>query len=241
MSYLLFIDESGHDRKNSPYEVLSGVAIEDKLLWNIIQEIQRLEKECFGMRITKGEQLELKGKKLLKNKTFKHANQLEPIDPAERTALAKSNLEKGKKNIQPTKKELTALGQAKIAFVKKILYLCKENDVKAFASIVDPATERPPKDGSWLHKDYSYLFERFFYFLEDQNGGKEDEKAIGIIVFDELEKSRCHLLLNQMEEYFLRTEKGVPRRTVSEAGNGQCFFPQFRQRPQSSPAFSTGS
>ncbi len=45
MSYILFIDESGHDGKASPYEVLAGVSIEDRELWNLITAIQRIEIE----------------------------------------------------------------------------------------------------------------------------------------------------------------------------------------------------
>lgn len=30
MSYLLFIDESGQDRRDSPYEVLAGISLEDR-------------------------------------------------------------------------------------------------------------------------------------------------------------------------------------------------------------------
>jgi hypothetical protein len=57
-----------------------------------------------------------------------------------------------------------------------------------------------------LRKDYAYLFERFFYFLEDT-----DQNASGIVVFDELEKSKSHLLLQQMDRYFKRTNKGQQR------------------------------
>lgn len=41
------------------------------------------------------------------------------------------------------------------------------------------------------------------------NGGES-----GIIVFDELEKSRSHLLISQMENYFLKTTKGQSRAKV---------------------------
>ncbi|MFW6053116.1 MAG: DUF3800 domain-containing protein, partial [Desulfosalsimonas sp.] len=64
MSYFLFIDESGQDRKESPYEVLAGVAVKDSELWNLIQRIHDLEQDIFGMRISEGA-LELKAKKLL--------------------------------------------------------------------------------------------------------------------------------------------------------------------------------
>ncbi len=63
-----------------------------------------------------------------------------------------------------------------------------------------------PVEGEYLRKDYAFLFERFFYYFEDKAS-----EPMGIVVFDELEKSRCHLLLNQMEAYFLRTKKGRMR------------------------------
>ncbi len=209
MGYFLFIDESGQDRREAPYEVLAGISVQDSELWNLIQRIHSLEIDIFGMRITEGH-LELKGKKLLKKKTFRHANQLDPIDPPERISLVTSCLQKGKaqdpamrQNV--TKKELTALGQAKIDFVSQILEICSQHRVRAFASIVNSDAEKTTyKD--FLRKDYAYLFERFFYYLEDKTS-----EPMGVVVFDELEKSRCHLLVDQMEEYFLKTAKGRMR------------------------------
>ena len=61
-------------------------------------------------------------------------------------------------------------------------------------------------DQSLLRRDYAYLFERFFYYLDDNPA---DE--MGVVVFDELEKSRSHILLDQMTEYFLKTRKGRER------------------------------
>jgi hypothetical protein len=115
--------------------------------------------------------LELKGKKLLKAKTFRQARQQAGLDPEERAALARACLEKGDrtKGTQEslvTRRELTALAQAKIAFVERVLELCGQCGVKAFASIVPRDAPRP--EGEYLRKDYSYLFERFYYFLEEQ-------------------------------------------------------------------------
>jgi len=201
MSYFLFVDESGSDG-SPPYETLAGVAIEDRDLWNVIQSIYALEYEIFGRRITAGH-LELKGKKILKNKVFKHAGQLEAQSADVRRDWAKSCFSKGETHDAPTRKELTALAQAKIAFVSRILALCAQYRLYAFASIVPNAAPRPAP-GNYLRKDYAYLFERYFYFLEDKN-------AIGAVIFDELEKSRCHILSGQMEEYFLKTDKGRSR------------------------------
>jgi len=46
MSFLLFIDESGQDRRDSPCEVLAGIAIEDRDLWNLITAIQQADLVC---------------------------------------------------------------------------------------------------------------------------------------------------------------------------------------------------
>lgn len=126
---MLFMDESGQDRRDSPYEVLAGVCVEDRDLWNLVCEVQDAEQAFFGQRITR-EELELKGKKLLKRKTFRLASQMAAI-PAERRAnLARSCLAKGESRRRgdacvagPTKEELSALGQAKIAFVEHLLEL----------------------------------------------------------------------------------------------------------------------
>lgn len=65
MAYILFLDESGHDLKDSPYEVLAGVAVEDKNVWNLIRQIHLLEENIFGRRYSYGER-ELKARKILK-------------------------------------------------------------------------------------------------------------------------------------------------------------------------------
>ncbi|MCY4461966.1 MAG: DUF3800 domain-containing protein [Albidovulum sp.] len=57
-----------------------------------------------------------------------------------------------------------------------------------------------------LRKDYAYLFERFFYFLNSH-----DDDPMGYIVFDELDKSASRVLLKQVGKYFLSTEKGKIR------------------------------
>src|ERR1700677_2168278 len=91
---LCFIDESGHDHGEAPYEVLAGVAVRESDLWNLIQAIRSAEIEFFGIHMAKVG-LELKGKKLLKRKTFRHALQGPAIEPDRRRDLARSFLEKG--------------------------------------------------------------------------------------------------------------------------------------------------
>ena len=57
-----------------------------------------------------------------------------------------------------------------------------------------------------LRKDYAYLFERFFYFLNSRN-----DDPMGYLVFDELDKSASQILLDQVSEYFVRTRNGRAR------------------------------
>ncbi|MBE0510778.1 MAG: DUF3800 domain-containing protein [Gammaproteobacteria bacterium] len=203
MSYMLFIDESGQDLRESPYEVLAGIATEDRDLWNLICRVQDAELEFFGRRVADG-LLELKGRKLLKKKTFRHAAQMPPIPPDERRDLARALLENG---AEGTREQITALAQAKLAFVAHLLALCGQFRVKAFASVVDRDAPRP--EGNFLRKDYAYLFERYFYFLEDRPG-----EQLGLVVFDELERSQCHILIDQMARYFRETVRGQARASL---------------------------
>jgi hypothetical protein len=198
MAFFLFLDESGQDHHDSPYEVLAGIAIDDKNLWNFIRSAQELEINCFGRKYREIDS-EIKARTFLKRKTFRLAEQLPPIPLPDRTAFAKRALDSG---ATVTRMELTALAQAKLDYAAKILELCHYYRCKVFASIIYDE-KSIPADSKMLRKDYVYLFERFYYFLEDM-----EDKPQGIVVFDELDKSASHLLLDQMDKYFKRTTKG---------------------------------
>ena len=204
MAYILFLDESGHDLKDSPYEVIAGIAIEDKSIWNLIRELHLLEENIFGRRYSAGGR-ELKARKILKSKTFRLAQQLPPFDPQERRLLAKECLDNGE---TVTKRQLTALAQAKIDFAKEVLQIVANFRCKAFASIVSQ-NFNPADTPEYLRKDFVYLFERYFYFLEDKPA-----EPSGIIVFDETEKTQSQRLIQQIENYFKKTNKGRTRATL---------------------------
>ena len=200
MAYLLFVDESGYDFGPSPYGVLGAVAIEDRDLWNLVKELQQLEVRHFGVRYSGGCQ-ELKAKKLLSRQVYRKASQLPPIPEDERAILAKRCLQDG---AHAGIKEITALAQAKLDYVRDVLDICARFRCKAFASIV--SKDSPPPVPGHLRKDYAYLFERFFYFLEDIG-----PSAYGIVVFDELSRIESHLLVDQMDRYFKLTARGRQR------------------------------
>lgn len=91
---LLFVDESGTDRREAPYEVLAGVAIHERDLWNLVQAIRTAERDYFGTTLS-AVGVEFKGKTLLKRKIFRLAGQGTPLPPDRRRALAFQFLQKG--------------------------------------------------------------------------------------------------------------------------------------------------
>ncbi len=64
----MFIDESGQDQRQSPYEVLAGVTIEDKQIWRLIRKLS--DAQDLGMFV-RAYGSEAKAQKLLKKKVFK--------------------------------------------------------------------------------------------------------------------------------------------------------------------------
>jgi Protein of unknown function (DUF3800) len=205
MAWFLFIDESGQDHKESPYEVLAGVAIEDCDLWDLVKELHVAEVAHFGRRYSEGAR-ELKATKILKRKTFNRAKSEHAVLPNEVPALAKQILDDGVKYGTP--RHLKALCLAKIAYVSDVLSVCKSYECRVFGSIVDPNAPQTASDG--LRKDYGYLFERFFNFLEDV-GSDRNYPQQGILVFDELEKTKSHLIIEQAHRYFKDTATGRHR------------------------------
>jgi hypothetical protein len=208
---LLFVDERGHDGGGTPYEVLAGVTVSEDALWNLVRAVRGVERELFGDYLRTFLVEERKAKRLLKTKRFKSANRDISIAPEELTELAHSALVKGKQAREQgldqdgsTQRELVAYSRQVLRYVHEILNIAAGFNVRIFASMVDPAAPRPPK--GVLRKDYVYLFERYFYFLETLPPNER-----GLVVFDELEKVQAHGLVQQMAAYFLGTHTGQYR------------------------------
>lgn len=208
MAWFLFIDESGQDHRESPYEVLAGVAIRDESLWELVKELHDAEVSHFGRRYTGGSH-ELKGKKLLKTKTFRLAELNCEVLPNEAPILARENLDNGALN--NSVRHLKAVALAKIGYVNDVFTIATRRRAKLFASIVE--VDAPQTAGHGLRKDYAYLFERFFYFLEDQ-ASETGIQQYGVLVFDELEKAKSHILLDQAHRYFKETATGRHRASL---------------------------
>jgi hypothetical protein len=126
--------------------------------------------------------------------------------PNQVPALAKENLDDGAAN--SSVRHLKAISLAKIGYVTDVFSHCSRFGCRVFASVVEQSAPRSASAG--LRKDYAYLFQRFFYFLEDESARIRSPQR-GIIVFDELEKSQSHILIDQAHRYFKDTATGRAR------------------------------
>lgn len=202
MSYLLFLDESGHDHKQMPYEVRGGVALHASKLWRFVEEVRRLEMDCFGKPLAEFK-AELKGCKLLNNKRLKFAAQGPALDPTTRRSACLRFLTKGLENGTPTREEITAYGQACVEFARGALNLLHHYQGKVFACAI-PRGVKPPtdhQDPDYIRKDVVFLLERYFYHLEEM-------REHGLLIADAVEKAADTHFVRRLRNYFTMTKTG---------------------------------
>jgi hypothetical protein len=136
MSWLFFIDESGHDHKHTPLEVRGGVAIHASKLWNFVQAWKRLEQYAFGVQLSEFGK-EAKGAKLLDKDRFRWANQTDPIPDAQRRKYARSFLDKGTRKAAPNSSEFAAYGQSSLEMARGIFGLLVSHEARLFACAIE--------------------------------------------------------------------------------------------------------
>ena len=202
MAWLFFIDESGHDHKAMPYEVRGGFAIHVSRLWPFIQDMQRLEVDCFGCRLHEYGK-EIKGSTLIDRKRFRFAGQGDPFPDSDRRRLCRSFLTKGREGGDTRRDEFTAYGQACLRMVQETFGLLRKHQAVVIATAIPRGVAKPAdyELDQYLRKDLVFLLERFFYFLE----GKQEH---GVLVMDETEKRQDRRFVASMERYFTRTYPG---------------------------------
>lgn len=226
MSYLFFIDESGNDRKQMPYEIHGGIAVPLRRAWSLIQTIKDAELRLFG-EVLASFDLEVKGERLLQKRTFKFARGINKNNPAgtnrpsqaedERRHAALSFLKKGKagdESIRPSATEFQAYGLACLELVDEIFQACDRHEVKILAAVVEVDAPRP-EQRDWeemLRKDLVDLFERLYHLMESQ-----PDESMAVCVFDQkddLRGERCiegRRLNEGMARYFSRSHTGRVR------------------------------
>lgn len=205
MSWLLFMDESGHDHKTMPYEVRGGVALQDCKVWPFIRAVSSLEQSCFGVRLADFKK-EFKGEKLLDKDRIAWAFQDSLQTDEERKRNVRAFLSKGLQKSAPSRAEFSGYGQACFQMAQGIFRLLREHDAKIFAAAI-PRSVRAPNGGraqQYLRKDHVFLLERFYYFTH-----KAQEQ--GLLVMDQVEEQHDYRFIRKLERYFVRTTKGIQR------------------------------
>lgn len=205
MTWLLFMDESGHDHKNTPLEVRGGVALHVSRLWDFVRAWHRLELEAFGVPLTDFKK-EIKGEKLVDKDRYRWAMQADRLTDAERRKGARAFLTKGLQKQSPTSFEFLSYGQACLEMARGIFELLQSHGAKLFACAIARGARAPEgfQQTDYLRKDQVFLFERFFYFLEAQ-------KDHGLLVMDETDKVEDRRFLARLERYFTVTGPGRQR------------------------------
>jgi hypothetical protein len=168
VSWLLFLDESGHDHKTMPYEVNGGIAIHASRLWPFIQAVRTLEQSVFGTYLH-GHGSEVKGCKLLDKKRFTWEQQSPRFDDQARRKHSLNFLNSSQQGRTPWRDEFTAFGQACIQMAEGIFLLLKSHGAVVFASIIPPLGPPPDMRNDVPRKDIVFLLERYFYFLQERD------------------------------------------------------------------------
>ena len=202
MSWLLFLDESGHDHRNMPYEVRGGVALHAARLWPFVQDIQRRELDAYGTRLAQF-RTEIKGSKLLDKDRYWWAAQSDVMADEERRKHCRGFLTKGLEKKQPTRDEFTAYGQASLEMARGVFESLQEHGAILFAAVIPRSVERPVTTAAeeFLRKDQVFLLERYFYFLESK-------QEHGLLVLDEVDKANDRRFVRRLEAYFRKTQTG---------------------------------
>jgi len=207
LALLFFIDESGTDHKQAPYEVLGGVGILESEAWQLIRSLKRSQRRHFGIELDDVID-EVKGTHLLKRKVFKNAALEELIPEHTRRVLARDFLQKGQRarrtGVQEpmTRLELIAYSQSCIQYIRQMYEMCERHKVKTFAMLIEvDAPEPAPSEH--LRKDMSSLF-KLFYYAVDQSLDHNH----GLLIFDERENVASRKLIRRISDYFEKTENG---------------------------------
>jgi hypothetical protein len=174
-------------------------------LWNFVQAWQRLEQDAFGVRLSEFGK-EAKGAKLLDKDRFRWAYQTDPMPDAQRRKYARSFLEKGTRKGGPSSSEFAAYGQSCLEMARGIFDLLVSHEARLFACAIERGVKPPAgfKQVDYLRKDHVFLFERFYYFLEER-------PEHGLIVMDESDKTLDRTFVHRMGSYFTKTGTGRNR------------------------------
>jgi len=201
MSYLLFMDESGHHGGDG-YEVRGGIALPAKRVWQFTRRMRGLEGRCFGDLLSNHGK-ELKATKLFERKRLRIASLTPNIGEEERQNLCKEYFGQARNGIPPTLRHNIAYAQAGLLFVDELLPLIRSHNGIAFAAIVPSSHVKPNKlvERQFVRRDLKYLMAAYYYMLEEKNDS-------GVLVLDETDRSDDKRFLQRLERYFSTNSDG---------------------------------
>jgi hypothetical protein len=116
---------------------------------------------------------------------------------------ARTFLSKGLRKQRPARDDLTAYGQACLEMARGIIHSLRDHQAVLFASAIPRSVAKPATfvAEEFLRKDQVFLFERYFSFLE----GKQEH---GLLVMDEVDKTKDRRFVRRLEAYFSKTQTG---------------------------------
>jgi len=202
VAIFMFTGASGRHPSTSPYEVIAGVVVEDRDVWNLSQVLQDAELRHFGRRFSP--RSAPRARQLLSPKVFRQASLLTAVPIEERRELARECLEHG---AGADRRQQSALAHAKLAYVGEALEAAARFRCRLVASIVGRRCPRPHP--GQLRKDFAYLFERFFYCVDDTK-----PSPLGVVVGPGTVDPDGRRLAQQMACYFRSTLKGRQRSSL---------------------------
>ena len=202
MSWLLFLDESGHDHKQMPYEVRGGVAIHASRLWSFTRAVTEVERDAFGSPLHEFGN-EWKGSSLLDRKRWKHFAQDPPMAPAARRSAASGFLRRGAENaarkkrkqpaLSPARVEFSGYGQACKAMADGVFRSLVEAEARLFAVALPRGTARPVGHG--LRADHAALFGAYAAMLTELD-------ETGLLVMDEVTREIDRSFARDIDTHF---------------------------------------
>ena len=199
MSWSLFLDELADDRGKNPYRVVAGLAIEDRHIWPLTIKINDANLHYFGRHLRSPNSSYVKADDLLSSDIFMDSQNDLALTASERIILAHSAISDSDVNHH----HRIALAQAKISYCTFIINLIRDYNVRAFAILAPFNTNVIPVTNQ-LRRDYTFLLERFFYFVNDQV-----PPSMGYMICSDLNKYT--ISLSSIADYFLKTTKGKTR------------------------------
>lgn len=206
MSWLFFLDESGHDHRTMPYEVRGGIAIRASALWSFITSVQAMEQAHFGC-LLRHVGSEIKGSKLLQPERFRWAAQDGPIDSQSRRKRALNFLNSAPAGKIPRRAEFTAFGQACLSFCGSLLDAMAGYNIKLFAAMVPPVSNPHPESRPALRKDIDRLLAEFARFIVEQ-GDIDSRQETGLLVIDRSERTIDRQFALALEDHSTNTGRG---------------------------------